>query len=114
MLCCFLDCVAPHSWSVATVVSMEEEAILVRFNDFPVAVEETITKEDAANRVRTIARAVYAACNTAPAVALCLRLSLTPFSVCVRRSQLAPLNTICIEQSRPRGRRSPTTGEAVS
>ena len=41
-----------RSWSVATVKSIESEAIVVRFSEFPVPVEETITREDAANRVR--------------------------------------------------------------
>ena len=56
---------------------MEEEAILVRFNDFPVAVEETITKEDAANRVRT---SHDTACSLRTSLALCLKRTLTNVS----------------------------------
>jgi len=37
---------------VATVKSIESEAIVVRFTEFPVPVEETITREGSANRVR--------------------------------------------------------------
>ena len=41
-----------HScWAVATVVSLEADAVRVRFNDWGAVVEEVVTRLDSANRL---------------------------------------------------------------